>query len=351
MARELPSLFDGMNDVDQYTALRRFDEIELIEGQEVLREGTPAHSLVCITEGELEISSSGIVVGTAGPGDLIGETALFQTGARTATVTAKTAAKILVLDRKGYEELRDTVHPMAQHIEAATIKLQVSRLLSVGNKIASLAEGTPMAPVQPNDGFWGAVQSVFGPGGSLAVMSAETEIAMQRSLLFADAPEAARKAIGERFQPVGCHPGTVLCAEGEVGSKMYLLDAGEVEVVVATPEQRPQHIATLVPGDAFGMVSLASHGPRMSSCVARSQVLVHVLDLDGWSKLIDDPYFAGTAFRRAIIRAFSDQLAYSNNQLADFDEQQTAEPIEQLAEASRGVEAHGSYLAGVSAEN
>jgi hypothetical protein len=50
--------------------------------------------------------------------------------------------------------------------------------------------------------------------------------------------------------------------------------------------------------------------------VARGEVLVHTLDEDGWRDLTDDTTMVGSTFRRAMIRALSDQLRHTNTQLA-----------------------------------
>ena len=343
MAKDLP-LFDGVNDVDAYTALRRFESHEVLAGDELLSQGKVAIGLFVVKSGLLEVRIGGVVVGTAGPGDLVGEMALFQDGARTATVVAQEDSEILVLDRANYEALRDVVHPVAQKIEAHTIALQVQRLRSVGERIATLAQGTLLDTPPPGASFFEAIRSQFGPAGIFSSDPVDPLATMLKSPLFQDAAPQALEQVADFFRESAYGRGSLLCREGEIGNRMFLLDDGEVDVVIATAEG-PRHIASLVPGAAFGMVSMAQNGKRMSTCVAQTRVVVHELDLKGWRMLIEHPYGAGSAFRRAMIHAFGEQLSYANTQLADFElSAASIHRVEDLMNAAAGLEGYGAHL-------
>jgi CRP-like cAMP-binding protein len=138
------------------------------------------------------------------------------------------------------------------------------------------------------------------------------------SQLFRDAPPMVVERIAEHVQAVSCEAGAVLCVEGETGEQMFVLAEGSVSVVVRA-EGAPHRVARLAPGDAFGMVSLARGGRRMSSCVADGRAVVLRLDAAGWAALIDEPTLVGSAFRRGVIRAFAEQLRASNTQLSEWE--------------------------------
>jgi CRP-like cAMP-binding protein len=170
------------------------------------------------------------------------------------------------------------------------------------------------APQPPPTGFFAAVRRLLGVGAERLV-GADVRSALERSSLFADAPPLVLDEIAGRFRSLRCSGGTFLCTEGERGGRMFLLDEGEVDIVVASDEGEPKVVDTLVGGQAFGMVSLASGSPRMSSCVARGDVLVHELSAEAWAELSDDASMVGSTFRRAVVRALADQLRHSNGQL------------------------------------
>jgi CRP-like cAMP-binding protein len=323
MPRHLP-LFAGIKDVDLHTGIRRFEQFDVARDQELVSRGNVALGLFVVKRGVLEVRIDGVVVGLAKAGDLVGEMALFRAGARGATVVAREDSEILTLSRANYEALRDVVHPVAQRIEAHTIAVQVRRLREVGDRIAVLARGQRLdkAPTRPS--LFQAFRAQFGSAGFFSSEGVDPVSTMQRSPLFRGASMEALELIAELFEEYAYAEGTILCREGEVGTRMFLLDEGEVDVVVATGEGL-QHAATLVPGAAFGMVSLASGGDRMSTCVAKSRVVVHELSGEHWALLIGHPYGAGGTFRRAMIHAFAEHLTYANQQLAEFEREDAVE--------------------------
>lgn len=346
----LPGIFEGLNDIDAATAQRRFTVRRAKPGEVLIREGEVGRALGCLVDGELEIRSGDAVVGRILPGAILGEVGLFEDSVRTATVSAPDGAELWVLGREEYEELRDTMHPICLNIEAATIAAQVARLEHTGRRVAQLGLGIP-AVTSPPSGFFAAVRRLFGAGATRPV-SADTRAALGASALFGDAPESVIELIAERFTPLGCDAGAFLCTEGEVGDRMFVLGEGSVHVVVSSDGQ-PIQVSSLEPGDAFGMVSLARGGHRMSSCVAQQGAVVHQLDREGWDALVHEPYMVGSTFRRAVIRAFSEQLRYSNIQLADWDrrvrDEGTPAPLSErelaaLRRAQQGLSAHGRHL-------
>lgn len=100
---------------------------------------------------------------------------------------------------------------------------------------------------------------------------------------------------------------------------MFVIASGEVEVVCAIEGSRVHPLATLREGAAFGLLALAHDRPRMASCVARSDVVVLVLDREGYAALAGGPYLDASAFRRAMLRAVSEQLGKANEELAQFE--------------------------------
>jgi CRP-like cAMP-binding protein len=157
--------------------------------------------------------------------------------------------------------------------------------------------------------------------------------ALRRTKLFGDVPDEVLLGIAMQMHPRAYGAGHLLCTEGERGGAMYVLDEGQVEVVVQVGgEEKIEKLATLEPGAAFGMVSLVQDRPRMSSCVAKTRVVVLELDRQGWDALVSDPYLPGSSFRRAMIRVISDQLKFTNGQLAAFEERNA--PPESLHEAN-----------------
>jgi CRP-like cAMP-binding protein len=344
MPPALPPLFQSLNDVDVYTALRHFREVDVGDGQTVLEEGTTADTMLIVVAGALDLSARGVWLGRAEVGDIVGETSLFEHKLRTATATAHGATRLMVLERSGYERLRDVLHPMAQVLEATSLDLQVARLRNLGDRIAELSEGQRQEPRMPGAGFFSAVTNMFGRGGIFSAETIDTLVSLRKCPPFADVEEEVLGPIADRLTPVVYGAGAFVCTEGEMSDQMFFLDEGDVDVVVATQEDRVQHLTTLKPGAAFGMVTLAQRRPRMSSCIARTRVVALALDLESWEALIADPYFTGSVFRRAMIRVLAEQVGYTNRQLAALSEA-AMDTTGKIRRATAALEAHGEYLA------
>lgn len=73
--------------------------------------------------------------------------------------------------------------------------------------------------------------------------------------------------------------GAVLCHEGEVGDRCYLLLCGSVDVFKTVDGQGKQ-VATLGPGDFVGQLALVDGAPRSASVVVRQAVTALVLTAD-----------------------------------------------------------------------
>lgn len=73
------------------------NELQVDEGETLLREGDFGYSLFAITAGTAEVLQDGVVIRTLRPGDVFGEIAVLSGGRRTATVAATSALELMVL--------------------------------------------------------------------------------------------------------------------------------------------------------------------------------------------------------------------------------------------------------------
>ncbi|HVT21029.1 MAG TPA: cyclic nucleotide-binding domain-containing protein [Mycobacteriales bacterium] len=85
-------------------------------GHVLCNEGAVGRELIMLIEGEAEVDRGGTVVTTVGPGDFIGEMSLLDGGPRSATVTAKTEVKALVLPTREFWQVLDEVPALAHRL-------------------------------------------------------------------------------------------------------------------------------------------------------------------------------------------------------------------------------------------
>lgn len=313
--RPLPSLFAGLNDIDAATAARRFQQRELKPGTVLFTEGEPADSLALITSGRLGIGHGDVGLAEVGPDQIVGEMALFEAGDRTATARAVEPTKVLVLSRAHYEELRDVMHPIAGTLERRAIAAQVERLRAVNERLKRIAPGEPR---RPGAGFFDTIATLFGRGGPFSRETVDPVRCLQRNPLFRETSDEVLTLMAPVFAPTVFARGHLLCIEGEPGDQMFLLDEGEVDVVVANGDA-VVNLRTLKPGSAFGMMSLVAGEPRNATCVARTRGVALTVDRTGWTALLEDGNAPGAAFRRAMIRLLADQIGEANAELSTHD--------------------------------
>ena len=102
------------SDLRQIAALA--DEVDYGEGRTLIREGTRGRELFVVVEGALRVTRDGKTLGDLGEGDFVGEMALVADVPRTATVTAATPVRLLVLTGRGFLELLDQSPSIATRV-------------------------------------------------------------------------------------------------------------------------------------------------------------------------------------------------------------------------------------------
>jgi len=103
-------LFRGMGTKERKELIGKFELKVLEKGQVVIQEGEKGDSLFLIKDGDFQVSTAGagdqpVALATLQSGDFFGEIALISDQPRTATVTALTRGRLMVLSRANFMEL------------------------------------------------------------------------------------------------------------------------------------------------------------------------------------------------------------------------------------------------------
>jgi CRP/FNR family cyclic AMP-dependent transcriptional regulator len=101
-------------------------------GKVLIREGQPGREFFMVLEGEALCTISKRKLAVFGPGDYFGELALLQGGVRTASVTASTPMKLVVLHASEFSDLIHTSPTIA-------LKMLASLSSRLGKTTAELA--------------------------------------------------------------------------------------------------------------------------------------------------------------------------------------------------------------------
>jgi CRP/FNR family transcriptional regulator, cyclic AMP receptor protein len=114
--------FSSLSKRDLTTVAQQMEEIDIPDGKELVREGDFGHEFFLIVDGTAEVVRGGARIAERGPGEFFGEMALLDEERRTATVTAKSPMRVLVMTRQNFRALDGTapeIHAtVAEAIEA-----------------------------------------------------------------------------------------------------------------------------------------------------------------------------------------------------------------------------------------
>jgi CRP/FNR family transcriptional regulator, cyclic AMP receptor protein len=98
-------LFARLSRGDLKRVAKIADEVDLPAGKALTKEGERGREFFVILEGRADVRSDTRLLRPLGPGDFLGEIALVTDSARTATVTALTPIRALVVTDRAFREL------------------------------------------------------------------------------------------------------------------------------------------------------------------------------------------------------------------------------------------------------
>jgi CRP-like cAMP-binding protein len=98
-------LFSGCSKKELRLIATLADEIDLRAGKELMRQGAPGREFFVLVEGTVDVVRDGKRITTLGPGDFFGELALVSDVPRTASVTAATPIRALVVSSRDFRRL------------------------------------------------------------------------------------------------------------------------------------------------------------------------------------------------------------------------------------------------------
>jgi CRP-like cAMP-binding protein len=112
-------LFESLTEEERGKVAGWFDVQDASPGVRLCGEGASGYSFFVLLDGTATVTSDGAELATLGPGDFFGEVAILGDGRRTATVTATTPAKLLVLFGTEFRQLQQELPAAAAKLEAA----------------------------------------------------------------------------------------------------------------------------------------------------------------------------------------------------------------------------------------
>lgn len=99
------NLFSKSTEIETYTA-----------GETIFNQGDPGKNLYVVRQGEIEIQCNGVTVDTVGEGCILGEMALIDSSARSATAVARSDCELIPVDEKRFTFLVQQTPFFAVHV-------------------------------------------------------------------------------------------------------------------------------------------------------------------------------------------------------------------------------------------
>lgn len=238
----------------------RLERMTIAPGEIILSEGGDGDALFVVEFGKVQVQGGGTVLAELGPGDHFGEIALVTGGRRTADVVSAAGATVLRLSRDVYLEYLEALPDIAKKMAAT----KSARLASNRRPRAA-----PQAPT-----------------------------------VFSQLTSSDVSVLGTRMSMREVTAGSTIVAQGETGDALYLIVAGEAEVIAGNPTGAEQSMGVLAAGDFFGEISLLENKPRVASVIALTPMTLMRLDREGF-----DAFLRHTENARADIGATATKRA------------------------------------------
>lgn len=121
LLRNVP-LFSGCTDKQVAFIVTRVEDVDVPAGRVLCTEGTTGGEFFVVVSGTASVTRSGKVIGSMGAGDFFGEIALIDRGVRSATVTASSPMRVLVLGISQFQDVLQQDPDMARQLLYAVTK-------------------------------------------------------------------------------------------------------------------------------------------------------------------------------------------------------------------------------------
>ncbi|MGZ8625633.1 MAG: cyclic nucleotide-binding domain-containing protein [Actinomycetota bacterium] len=113
--RKLP-LFRDLSNRELEMLARWTDEIDVPAGRHLMKQDAFAHEFMVIVSGTAEVVHDEQHLADLGPGEFFGEIALTEQHRRTATVTATSDLRIVVMHERDFRAMEDEMPDVARRV-------------------------------------------------------------------------------------------------------------------------------------------------------------------------------------------------------------------------------------------
>lgn len=110
-------LFNELSKSERELVARYADQVDVPVGKTLTEEGGSAREFFIIESGTASVAKGGEEIASLGPGDFFGEIGVLKTRRRSATVTATSPMRLVVLFAQNFTALEDQLSEVSKIVE------------------------------------------------------------------------------------------------------------------------------------------------------------------------------------------------------------------------------------------
>jgi CRP-like cAMP-binding protein len=292
--------------------LRIFQPVSFAAGAPLVRQGQPADGAYIIESGDADVTTALPGGGTAlvaklGPGSVLGEMALLDSGVRSATVVARSPVAGHFIERDGFRMLLAQRNRAAFTIQARIARTLCERLRELNSKIVADDASGNAPPAMDTEGLTSEAprRSLFSFDwqGFLPLLPFFRRCGPAEIDQFAALAQAGEFARGH-----------VLFRQGNASEVCYLIVRGAIEIA-ASRNGRRHRIGILGPGRMCGTLALIEGQPHSMDATVRESALLLEIGKTAFERLFHGDDRLAARFQEAINQELLQALARTNNNL------------------------------------
>jgi CRP-like cAMP-binding protein len=307
-------LFAGLESRELEDFLRIFQRVSFGVGACLVRQGQPADSAFILESGAAEVVTAlpgggQAAVAELGPGSVLGEMALLDSGVRSATVIA-------CVPTSGYLVERDSFRTLLAQCSPAVFKVQRCITLTLCQRLRALNARIVASSVPGN----GSVPPHNAMPAGQRPPAQRTRCAFDYRAFLPMLP-VFRRFGAEDIDGLTSHAevfdlprGQTIFDEGDASLACHIVVRGAIEITAATRDRRSR-IGILGPGRLCGVLALIDGQPHSMTAVARERATLMEIDRTAFARIYDDNSRLAARFHDAINQELLQALARTNNHL------------------------------------
>jgi CRP/FNR family cyclic AMP-dependent transcriptional regulator len=130
--------------------------------------------------------------------------------------------------------------------------------------------------------------------------------------LFAQLPSTELEKLAVLLHSRRYKAGEVVFHEGDAGTALYIIEGGEVKIVLGSAEGKEVVLELLGPGDFFGELALLDGEPRSADAVAKAASQLLILQREDFTRSVHEAPHVAASLLAALSRRLrrTDQLVH-----------------------------------------